>query len=62
MSYELTNISVKSLPGVGLKKAFDAVRRGGETFDMVSIIFRFDDITYKSQRFFSTLLTIMRTK
>ncbi|TIC06412.1 PIN domain-like protein [Wallemia mellicola] len=25
---------LKSLPGVGLKKAFDAVRRGGETFDM----------------------------
>ncbi|TIC61647.1 PIN domain-like protein [Wallemia mellicola] len=30
---------VKSLPGVGLKKAFDAVRRGGETFDMASISF-----------------------
>ncbi|TIC11558.1 PIN domain-like protein [Wallemia mellicola] len=27
---------LKSLPGVGLKKAFDAVRRGGETFDMAT--------------------------
>ncbi|TIA89626.1 hypothetical protein E3P96_02551 [Wallemia ichthyophaga] len=30
---------LKSLPGVGLKKAFDAVRRGGETFDMLTLYF-----------------------
>ena len=36
---KLTKSLVKSLPGVGLKKAFDAVRRGGETFDMASLFF-----------------------